>query len=151
MPWLLQVEAKMPVINTKEKVRAALKLVTPKGWKWTLSYSGRTMKMTVWSAPFDLLLWNKGETSVNKHCLPEGEPLGLFIKIFDAMDVENFDYSDASTDLFCYGYIPNVDLGSIVKPFRLDEAMFAEQEAGAIERSLLTSPQASEKAKSKRL
>lgn len=115
----------------KQKIAAALKLVVPTGWKYSLAVQNHsTIVMTVASAPFDLLAafhpsygCDKPPTYVsvnpyhiNAHvwdeCVAE-----VLQKIVDALNTDNHDNSDLMTDYFDVGHYITLQLGRWNKPF----------------------------------
>lgn len=117
----------------KQKIAAALKLVVPAGWKYSLAVRNHsTIVMTVAAAPFDLLAafnpaygCDKPPTyvSVNPYhisthvwdeCVAE-----VLQKIVDALNTDNHDNSDLMTDYFDVGHYVTLQLGRWDKPFRV--------------------------------
>lgn len=120
----------------KAKIAAQLKLVVPKSWKYSLSVRNHsTICMTIKSAPINLVeayLSRDCSDDVRESCLRrmncdvnpyhweksfEGELLELFTKIFDALNIDNFDKSDSQSDYFHVGHYVDVELGKWNKPF----------------------------------
>lgn len=114
----------------KAKIAAALKLVVPKSWKYSLSvHNHTTIIMTIKSAPVDLIAMcaNK-HASVTDHLTINdlylersysGELLETFEKIVEALNIDNFDKSDIQTDYFYVGHYVDLNLGRWNKPFQV--------------------------------
>ena len=118
----------------KQKIAAALKLVVPTGWKYSLAVDNHsTIVMTVAAAPFDLIGAFKASDhfnpktathiTVNPHhiaahvadeCVAE-----VLQKIVDALNTGNHDNSDLMTDYFDVGHYVTLQLGRWNKPFRV--------------------------------
>lgn len=116
----------------KQKIAAALKLVVPTGWKYSLAVRHHsTIVMTVASAPFDLIGAHKGSeyfdpktathTDVNPYHfrshLNDDCVADVFEQIFAALNTDNFDNSDIQTDYFHVGHYVTLQLGRWNKPF----------------------------------
>lgn len=120
----------------KAKIAAQLKLVVPKSWKYSLSVRNHsTICMTIASAPINLIeayLSRDCSDDVRESCLRkmnadvnpyhwhksfEGDLLETFTKIFDALNIDNFDKSDIQSDYFHVGHYVDVELGKWNKPF----------------------------------
>lgn len=120
----------------KAKIAAQLKLVVPKGWRYSLSVRHHsTICMTIKSAPINLVeiyLAQNFSDDVRESCLRNmnvdvnpyhwgshftGELLETFTKIFDSLNMNNFDNSDSQTDYFSVGHYVDVELGKFNKPF----------------------------------
>jgi hypothetical protein len=112
----------------KKVIAAALKLVVPKGWKWSLSVHNHTsITMTIKSAPIDLIGLHKnkdasvkGHISLNEGWLDrayEGEVLETMEKIAKALNTGNFNNSDIQSDYHHVGFYSSLHLGRWDKPF----------------------------------
>lgn len=115
----------------KQKIAAALKLVVPTGWKYSLAVRHHsTIVCTISAAPFDLLGTFKRSygcdkaptyVSVNTHHIAtqvEDECVAEVLqKIADALNTDNFDKSDIMTDYFNVGHYVTLQLGRWNKPF----------------------------------
>lgn len=124
----------------KQKIAAALKLVVPTGWKYSLAVSNHlSICMTIRSAPDDLLgmvervrierARQRGEREHNpvgtyvqlNHIHPDsfadGEMLGTFRKIVEALNTDNHDNSDIQSDYFDVGHYVDLQLGRWNRPF----------------------------------
>lgn len=106
----------------KAKIAAALKLVVPKTWKYTLSVRNHsTITMTIKSAPIDLTDGGK-RSSINHYWLADsfsGKTLATLEKIKAALNTDNYDRSDIQTDYFDVGHYVNIALGRWDKPFEV--------------------------------
>jgi len=124
--------------NKKALIAAALKLVMPKDWKWSLAIQNHsTIVLTISQTPIDLLaeytrVGNErrryGEAShargdhadVNHYHLDgafDGELLETFSKIVVALNTDNHDRSDIQSDHFDVGHYVAVKIGRWNKPF----------------------------------
>lgn len=109
----------------KAKISEALKLVVPKGWRYTLKVQHRsTITMTIREAPIDLVLLageeKKSYTDINIYYLEKSfqkDLLETFQKIKDALNTDNYDRSDPQTDYFCVGHYIGIQIGEYDKPF----------------------------------
>jgi hypothetical protein len=116
----------------KAKIAAALKQVVPAGWKYSLRvHNHSTLVMTLSAAPFDLIGAFKASqyfdpatatyTDVNNYHyrdhLADQCVADVFEKIFDALNIDNFDNSDPMADYFHVGHYVNVRIGAWNKPF----------------------------------
>jgi hypothetical protein len=136
----------------KAKIAAALKLVVPKGWKYSLGVENhRTICMTISAAPVDLIAdYNaagqsdfyrmargfepaKDHISVNEfhfkdHFGPEVR--SVLEKIVECLNIDNFDKSDAQTDYFCVGHYVSLNIGRWNKPFVCTAPVRADVDRG---------------------
>lgn len=124
----------------KKEIAAALKLIIPATWKWSLAVRHHsTIVLTISAAPVDLLgeiercaktyaeqrgkacHFNKSQgiavinvyhphNSFDKH-------LDLITKIIAALNLHNFDKSDPMTDYFHVGHYVALQVGRWDKPF----------------------------------
>lgn len=116
----------------KQKIAAALKLVVPTGWKYSLAVDNHsTIVMTVAAAPFDLLGafkasdWFNPKTATHLSVNPyhfrahiEDESVADAIAaILAALNTDNHDNSDLMTDYFDVGHYVTLQLGRWNKPF----------------------------------
>lgn len=121
----------------KAKINTALKAIMPKDWKWSLSVRHHsTIVLTIASAPIDLLAIVNAKCAENcksigmdfqpntsaeiSYCWKKmftGELLDLFSKISAALNIDNFDNSDAMTDYFHVGHYVDLHIGRWNKPF----------------------------------
>ena len=113
----------------KAKICAALKLVVPKGWKYTVSVSHySTLNFNLAAAPIDLIteIDNKPDFANTRKYFElrqnQIDKLDLSIKtvlkdIFNALNVENFDDSDIQSDYFHVGHYVKFNVGKFDKPF----------------------------------
>lgn len=114
----------------KAKIAAALKLVVPAGWKYSLAVDNHsTIRMTIASAPVDLLaaLVNsedakrEGYHRVNHYhylrAFRDAKMGELFGKIIAALNTDNHDNSDLMTDYFDVGHYVDISIGRWNKPF----------------------------------
>ena len=119
----------------KAKIAAALKLVVPKGWKYSLAVRHHsTIVMTIASAPFDLIGAFKLEgdkkptymsvneyhyrSHLNDECVAD-----VFEKIVEALNIDNFNNSDIMTDYFHVGHYVDINIGRWNKPFEVTGEM----------------------------
>lgn len=125
----------------KAEIAAALKLVMPKGWKYSLAVRHHsTLVLNITAAPVDLLdqvkaasadranrfghddyLRNATHLDVNPYhwrdLFTDPQTLATFELIFAALNDGNFDKSDSSTDYFHVGWYVDVNLGRFDRPF----------------------------------
>ena len=120
----------------KAKIAAALKMVIPKTWKWSLAVRNHsTIVLTIASANIDLIgAWydmpeNKRKCDgygkpthlqVNRHWLSSDWPeslLPVLTAVCAALNTDNHDRSDLMTDYFDVGHYVDFDLGRWNKPF----------------------------------
>jgi hypothetical protein len=115
--------------ENKKKITAELKKVIPTSWKWSLAVLHHsTLRLTIASAPVDLLKMNTGAnntgvgyTSPNEYYLERefsGELLCTFQDIRNAMNTGNHDRSDSQSDYFDVGWYIDIRIGSWEKPFK---------------------------------
>ncbi len=134
----------MAYMNQEKKatINAALKLVMPQGWKYSLSVDNHsTIVCTLTSAPVDLLAqmqagndriaerrgessWTlKGHADVNPYHYDDSfdaATLPVIEKIFAALkSADWFDDSDSMTDYFHCAYYAELRVGKWNKPFVL--------------------------------
>lgn len=116
----------------KQKIAAALKLVVPAGWKYSLAvHHHSTIICTVASAPFDLIgafapsqyfdPTTATHTDVNPYhvrahvadeCVAD-----VFERMLEALNTDNHDRSDISTDYFDVGHYVTLKIGRWNRPF----------------------------------
>lgn len=123
----------MAYMNQTKKavIAAALKAVTPAGWKVSLAVRHHsTIVCTIAEAPFDLIAAFKpspylnptdGRVDVNEHhfrdhiddeCVAD-----VFGAMIDALNTGNHDNSDTMTDYYDVGHYVNLRIGCFGKPF----------------------------------
>ena len=118
--------------DKKAKIAAALKQVVPAGWKYSLAVRYHsTIVMTISAAPFDLIGAHKKSeyfdpatethTTVNNYHfrshLDDECVADVFEKIFECLNLDNFDESDIQTDYFHVGHYADLRIGAWNKPF----------------------------------
>lgn len=120
----------------KAKIAAALKLVMPKDWKYSLATERGSIILTIRSAPVDLIAaWNaqgerpfmsdretkaKDYVQVNHYHLAaafRGDLLATFEAIKGALDTDNHDNSDLQSDYHDVGHYVSIHIGKWDKPF----------------------------------
>jgi hypothetical protein len=131
----------MAYMNQKEKalIAAELKKVVPAGWKYSLSvYHHSTICMTISAAPVDLLAESNrvtkkladrrndlfqentsGYLDFNQFH-PEAsfdDSLPVFVQIFKALNLNNYNNSDSQSDYFDVGHYVSISIGKYDKPF----------------------------------
>lgn len=125
----------------KARIAAALKLVMPKGWKYSLSVRHHsTIVLTIASAPIDLLAERErvlrqsnaerfGPTHADQHAVLnpaylhrsfDGELLRTFEAINKALNLGNHNRSDLMTDYFDVGHYVEICIGTWAKPFTVN-------------------------------
>ncbi len=124
----------------KQVIAAALKVVMPKDWKYSLKCDKHGITLTIRSAPVDLIaeverVTNKTagvdgivgvrstpatHVSVNEYWLSNqfDESLPIFQNIKDALNTGNHDRSDPQTDYFDVGHYAHIRIGAWDKPFQ---------------------------------
>ena len=122
----------------KTKIAAALKKVVPAGWKYSLSVKNHmSIVMTITSAPVDLIgafnatqyfdPLNTTYTNVNnyhyRNHLADQSVADIFEKIFECLNIDNFDNSDPMTDYFHVGHYVDLNIGKWNKPFVVTEQL----------------------------
>jgi hypothetical protein len=118
--------------DKKSKIAAALKQVVPANWKYSLRVRHHsTIVMTISAAPVDLIGAHKQSeyfdpatetyTTVNNYHfrshLDDECVADVFEKIFECLNLDNFDESDIQTDYFHVGHYVDLNIGSWDKPF----------------------------------
>ena len=118
--------------ENKKKIAAALKLVVPKDWKYSLGVDNHSsIVMNVKSAPVDILgmLSANSEYPIATHVQLsqywledhlKGAPdsvLQTLKNIFAALNDGNHDRSDVTTDYFDVGWYIELNFGKWDKPF----------------------------------
>ncbi len=122
----------------KAAIRAELVKVVPKGWKWSLGVRNHsTIVLNVSAGPIDLPAIYSAKScgdGVRKSILEsrycdvnpynfrahfDGELLEIFVGIFAALNLNNHDRSDITTDYFDVGHYVDVNLGKWDKPFEV--------------------------------
>ena len=113
--------------DKKAKIAAALKQVVPAGWKYSLAVRNHsTIVMTIAAAPFNLIAAFKGSeyfdpatasyTDVNpyhyRNHLDDECVADVFEKIFECLNIDNFDNSDPMTDYFHVGHYAELRVGA---------------------------------------
>ena len=122
----------------KSTIAAALKLVAPPGWKYTLSVrNNSTIVFTLTQAPVDLIGHVNGvmesnhslssphdlstaNIQVNEYHLDtqfQGPVLKVFEGIYAALNLGNHDNSDIQSDYFDVGWYVDVRIGKYDAPF----------------------------------
>jgi hypothetical protein len=122
----------------KAKIAAALKLVVPKGWKYSLAVRNHsTICFTLYSAPVDLIkeaqqknneiAEYRGEVSRKVECYFDVNPYHyqnqftestkIIGKILDALNTDNYDTSDIQADYFNCGHYVDLGIGRWNKAF----------------------------------
>ena len=115
----------------KATIAAALKAVTPAGWKLSLAVRNHsTIVCTITAAPFDLIAAMKpspyldpadGRADINVYhyrdhvedeCVAD-----VFGAMLDALNTGNHDNSDSMTDHFDVGHYVTLRIGCFGKPF----------------------------------
>lgn len=124
----------------KSRIPASLKQVMPKGWKYSLAVRNHsTVVLTITGAPFDILrAMRRSEhreptlltyANVNHYhldmvfeddCVRE-----VFEKIVAALNTDNHDRSDITTDYFDVGHYVDIKVGRWDKPFQVLRAEVA--------------------------
>jgi len=116
--------------NKKKEIAAALKLVVPKDWKYSLRvHDNSSITLTIKSAPIDLLGEHKnlapgvkGHVELNEYTLNrayEGDLLKTMVSISNALNTGNHNNSDSQTDYFDVGFYSHLQLGKWDKPFQV--------------------------------
>jgi hypothetical protein len=123
--------------NKKAKIAAALKLVMPKGWKYSLAVRNHsTIICTIASAPFDLFAaMTKSpardpatitHADLNPYYIREAFTdecvADVFEAIMGALNTDNYDKSDLQSDYFDCGHYVSLKLGRWDKPFAVTSA-----------------------------
>ena len=109
----------------KAKIAAALKLIVPGSWRYSLAVSNHsTLVLTIKSAPIDLMgnFAGSGVTALQLNCYYldnayTGELLATFEAIKKAMNLDNYDNSDIQRDHFDIGHYIAINIGKWDKPF----------------------------------
>lgn len=120
----------------KARIAAALKLVMPKGWKYSLAVRNHsTIVLTISSAPIDILAerarvcaarnglklqHEREHVNLNVYHLDkafDGELLATFKAINKALNLDNHDRSDYMTDHFDVGHYVEINVGTWNKAF----------------------------------
>ncbi|PNX49312.1 MAG: hypothetical protein BV459_00230 [Thermoplasmata archaeon M11B2D] len=131
----------------KAKIRAELKKVVPKDWKWSLAVDNHsTIVMTVYSAPVDLMaeyarvVMDKLKYKTDYHSVEAykrlsanaptyvdvnpywfrdyfDETLEVIENIMSALNTDNYNNSDIQADYFDVGHYVDLNLGRWNKPF----------------------------------
>jgi hypothetical protein len=130
----------MAYMNQEKKanIAAALKAVMPKDWKYSLAVRNHsTIVCTIKSAPLNLVDIYTAEgcsDDVRKSCIDrmnvdvnpyhwekhfEGDLLATFTKIFEALNLGNWNRSDIITDYFDVGHYVDLTFGKWDKPFEV--------------------------------
>jgi hypothetical protein len=122
----------------KSKIAAALKQVVPAGWKYSLAVRHHSsIVMTISAAPVDLIgafhesqyfdPKNATYTDVNnyhyRNHLADQSVADIFEKIFECLNIDNFDNSDSMTDYFHVGHYVDLRIGAWNKPFVFTQAL----------------------------
>lgn len=122
----------------KKRIAAALALVVPKDWKYSLSVENHSaIVLTVYAAPVDLVdvytasrcseevrasALRRAHVDINPYSWKEhfsGELLELFGKIFAALNIDNYNRSDMMTDYHDVGHYVYFRVGRWDKPFKV--------------------------------
>jgi hypothetical protein len=114
----------------KARIVTELKKVIPTGWKYSVAVRhSSTIVLTIASAPVNLIASQKCAdeytkskmySDVNNYHLEhhfEGALLETFKKINEALNLDNFDKSDPTTDYFNVGHYVDINIGRWNKPF----------------------------------
>lgn len=113
----------------KKNIAAALKLVVPKGWKYSLSVNNHSsIVCTITAAPVDLATAFKWSDDRARDCydvnpyhfesnVANAELLPVMRAIMGALNLDNFDNSDSMTDYFHVGHYVECHFGRWNKPF----------------------------------
>lgn len=130
----------MAYVNQEKKavIAAQLKKVMPKDWKYSLAVRNHsTIVLNITKAPINLIAEyvsrscseNVASHSIEKMNVDvnpyhwekhfEGDLLETFTNIFDALNIDNFDKSDITTDYFHVGHYVSVNIGKWNKPFQV--------------------------------
>ena len=124
----------MAYMNQEKKatIAAELKKVIPATWKWSLSVRHHsTIRLTISAAPIDLigehikneyLTGKETYLQLNEYHLEHaytGKLLETFKKIKAAMNIDNWDRSDATVDYFDVGHYVNIQIGQWDRPFKV--------------------------------
>jgi len=111
----------------KKKITARLKAIMPKDWKYSLSVNNHsTIVLTIWSAKVNLLESNNDSQQINHYHIDRiftGELLATFKKIIAALNTDNYDHSDITTDYINVGHYISINLGRWNKPFIYDKPL----------------------------
>lgn len=132
----------------KQAIAAALKLVVPAGWKYSLAVRNHlSICLTISAAPVDLIAEvNRvsseraahrgdqrhpvtGSAQLNDHhpeSFADGALLETFRKIIAALNTGNHDNSDIMTDYFDVGHYVDLQVGRWDRPFVCTAAAVAE-------------------------
>ena len=114
----------------KAKIAAALKEVMPKRWRYTLSVQHNSiLTLIIVSTPIDLfaqITTPLGKPTkyyaINAYSLDrqfKGELLEIFEKIKAAMNLNNYDNSNARTGYFDVGHYVRMEIGKHDRPFKI--------------------------------
>lgn len=116
----------------KAKIAAALKLVVPKDWKYSLAVRNHsTIVMTIKSAPIDLIGLCKIERiqrdkpsymDINPYHFQDyydGNLKQVIENIMGALNIDNHDRSDIQTDYFDVGHYVDLNVGRWDKAFEV--------------------------------
>lgn len=112
----------------KAKIAAELKKVMPKSWKYSLRvHHHSSITMTIQSAPVDLFglcaYENKSDRYVqlNPYYIERAYDDAAIVSVLkaakDALNTDNFDKSDISTDYFNVGHYIAIHVGDFERPF----------------------------------
>ena len=105
----------------KKKIAALLKAIMPKDWKYSLAVDNHsTIVLTISSAKVNLMEENNRHQQINHYHIDrifKGELLETFKKIVAALNTDNYDHSDITTDYFNVGHYISINLGRWDKPF----------------------------------
>lgn len=129
----------MAYVNKEKKaaIAAALKLVVPNGYKYSLAVQNHsTIVMTIYSAPVDLLEEVRECYSRNSEGRTPGREVGSYFDvnpyhfdrsfnsslpvitgILEALNFDNHDRSDIQSDYFDVGHYVCLRIGTYAKPF----------------------------------
>lgn len=120
--------------SKKLKIAAALKLVMPQGWRYSLAVRHHsTIVCTVAAAPFDVMAgigsseYFDASTATHADINPyhvrahvDDECLAdVCEKLLEALNTDNFDNSDSQTDYFHVGHYVTLQFGRWDRPFQV--------------------------------
>lgn len=115
----------------KKRIAKELKKVLPKDWRYTLAVKHHSsIVLNIWEGPAEIMINGKGETaqkqySPNEYYLAEAfqdERIGqFFIEVKKALDLDNFDNSDPTTDYFHVGHYVDINFGRWDKAYIVNE------------------------------
>ena len=107
----------------KAKIAKKLKTIVPKGWKYSLRVRNHSaIVLTIRRGPAELLKDSDEDNhaKINHYYIEkryEGKVLETMKEIIAALNLDNYDNSDAMTDYFDVGHYVEVQIGEWDKPF----------------------------------